>query len=38
MSDALLTLRGIDEHFGPGEALYRVDLDLPAGAVDRGAS
>ena len=33
MSDALLQLRGIDKHFGPVQALYGVDLDLPAGQV-----
>ncbi|MGA9774577.1 MAG: ATP-binding cassette domain-containing protein [Candidatus Dormiibacterota bacterium] len=30
---ALLQLRGIDKHFGPVQALYQVDLDLPAGQV-----
>ena len=25
--------RVIDKHFGPAQALYRVDLDLPAGQV-----
>jgi ABC-type sugar transport system ATPase subunit len=29
----LLRLRGIDKHFGPVQALYGVDLDLPAGQV-----
>jgi ABC-type sugar transport system ATPase subunit len=29
----LLRLRGIDKHFGPVQALYGVDLDLPAGTV-----
>jgi ABC-type sugar transport system ATPase subunit len=29
----LLTARGIDKHFGAVQALYKVDLDLPAGAV-----
>ena len=29
----LLTLREIDKHFGPVQALYRVNLDLPAGQV-----
>jgi ABC-type sugar transport system ATPase subunit len=29
----LLSLRGISKHFGPVQALYRVDLDLPAGHV-----
>jgi ABC-type sugar transport system ATPase subunit len=30
---ALLELRGIDKHFGPVQALYGVNLDLPAGLV-----
>jgi ABC-type sugar transport system ATPase subunit len=29
----LLSLRGIDKHFGPVQVLYGVDLDLPAGQV-----
>src|SRR3974377_411589 len=29
----LVKLRGIDKHFGPVQALYGVDLDLPAGQV-----
>src|SRR4029077_15099023 len=29
----LVKLRGIDKHFGPVQALYEVDLDLPAGQV-----
>jgi D-xylose transport system ATP-binding protein len=29
----LLRLRGIDKHFGPVQALYGVNLDLPAGQV-----
>jgi D-xylose transport system ATP-binding protein len=29
----LLRLRGIDKHFGPVQALTRVDLDIPAGKV-----
>jgi len=29
--EPLLKLRGIDKHFGPVQALYGVDLDLPAG-------
>jgi ABC-type sugar transport system ATPase subunit len=29
----LLTARGIDKHFGAVQALHKVDLDLPAGAV-----
>jgi ABC-type sugar transport system ATPase subunit len=31
--EALLKLRGIDKHFGPVQALYKVNLDLPAGQV-----
>src|SRR5262247_4305969 len=31
--EPLLRLRGIDKHFGPVQALYGVDLDLPAGQV-----
>jgi ABC-type sugar transport system ATPase subunit len=31
--EPLLKLRGIDKHFGPVQALYHVDLDLPAGQV-----
>ena len=30
---ALLSLRGIDKHFGPVQALTRVDLDVPAAQV-----
>jgi ABC-type sugar transport system ATPase subunit len=30
---ALLQIRGLDKHFGPVQALYHVDLDLPAGKV-----
>ncbi len=30
---ALLQLRGVDKHFGPVQALYHVDLDLPSGQV-----
>src|SRR5262249_25893014 len=29
--EPLLRLRGIDKHFGPGQALYGGDLDLPPG-------
>src|ERR1700739_1221636 len=29
--EPLLKLRGIDKHFGPVQALYGVNLDLPAG-------
>jgi ABC-type sugar transport system ATPase subunit len=32
-SEPLLKLRGIDKHFGPVQALYGVNLDLPAGQV-----
>src|SRR6202035_1299748 len=32
-AEPLLQLRGIDKHFGPVQALYQVDLDLPAGQV-----
>ncbi len=28
-AEPLLKLRGIDKHFGPVQALYGVDLDLP---------
>src|SRR6202171_613949 len=31
--EPLLRLRGIDKHFGPVQALYGVNLDLPAGQV-----
>jgi ABC-type sugar transport system ATPase subunit len=31
--ESLLTVRGLDKHFGPVQALYHVDLDLPAGKV-----
>jgi ABC-type sugar transport system ATPase subunit len=31
--EPLLKMRGIDKHFGPVQALYGVDLDLPAGQV-----
>jgi ABC-type sugar transport system ATPase subunit len=31
--EVLLRLRGIDKHFGPVQALYKVNLDLPAGQV-----
>ena len=30
---SLLTLRGINKHFGPVQALVGVDLDIPSGAV-----
>ena len=32
-AEPLLKLRGIDKHFGPVQALYGVNLDLPAGNV-----
>src|ERR1700726_3281491 len=32
-AEPLLRLRGIDKHFGPVQALYGVNLDLPAGQV-----
>jgi ABC-type sugar transport system ATPase subunit len=32
-TEPLLKVRGIDKHFGPVQALYHVDLDLPAGQV-----
>ena len=32
-SDPLLKMRGISKHFGAVQALYQVDLDLPAGQV-----
>ena len=32
-AEPLLKLRGIEKHFGPVQALYNVDLDLPAGQV-----
>ena len=32
-SEPRLKLRGIDKHFGPVQALYQVNLDLPAGQV-----
>jgi ABC-type sugar transport system ATPase subunit len=31
--EVLLKLRGIDKHFGPVQALHKVNLDLPAGQV-----
>jgi ABC-type sugar transport system ATPase subunit len=31
--NALLSLRGIDKHFGAVQALFGVDLDLPAGQI-----
>src|SRR5215831_2779744 len=32
-TEPLLRVRGIDKHFGAVQALYGVDLDLPAGQV-----
>src|SRR5215471_8147642 len=32
-TEPLLKVRGLDKHFGPVQALYNVDLDLPAGQV-----
>ena len=32
-TEPLVKLRGIDKHFGPVQALYEVNLDLPAGQV-----
>jgi ABC-type sugar transport system ATPase subunit len=31
--ESLLTVRGLEKHFGPVQALYAVDLDLPAGCI-----
>ena len=31
--EPLLKVRGLDKHFGPVQALYQVDLDLPLGQV-----
>ncbi len=31
--EALLAVRGVQKHFGPVQALYNVDLDVPAGKV-----
>src|SRR5207245_997707 len=33
MAEPLLKVRGVDKHFGAVQALYGVDLDLPAGKV-----
>jgi D-xylose transport system ATP-binding protein len=33
VGESLLRVRGVDKHFGPVQALYKVDLDLPAGEV-----
>src|ERR1700693_2434931 len=32
-TEPLLKVRGIEKHFGAVQALYAVDLDLPAGQV-----
>jgi len=32
-TEPLLKVRGLDKHFGPVQALYQVDLDIPAGQV-----
>jgi len=32
-AEPLLKLRGVEKHFGPVQALYNVDLDLPAAQV-----
>ncbi len=32
-TDALLEVRELDKHFGPVQALYHVDLDIPSGQV-----
>src|SRR6266702_8958046 len=32
-AEPLLKVRGIDKHFGAVQALYGVDLDLPAGKI-----
>ena len=32
-TEPLLKVRGLDKHFGPVQALYHVDLDLPSGQV-----
>src|ERR1700740_262269 len=32
-AEPLVKLRGIDKHFGAVQALYQVNLDLPAGQV-----
>src|SRR5712664_4069770 len=33
VAEPLLKVRGIDKHFGAVQALYHVELDLPAGQV-----
>ena len=32
-AEPLLKVRGLDKHFGPVQALFQVDLDLPSGQV-----
>src|SRR5947199_320928 len=32
-AEPLLKIRELDKHFGPVQALYQVDLDIPAGQV-----
>src|SRR5437879_10232191 len=32
-NEPLLKIRELDKHFGPVQALYHVDLDLPSGQV-----
>ena len=32
-AEPLLKLRGVEKHFGPVQALYNVDLDLPVGHI-----
>ena len=32
-TEPLLKVRGLEKHFGPVQALYAVDLDLPAGNI-----
>jgi ABC-type sugar transport system ATPase subunit len=33
VTEPLLKVRGLEKHFGPVQALYKADLDLPAGQV-----
>jgi ABC-type sugar transport system ATPase subunit len=33
VTEPLLKVSGLDKHFGPVQALYKVDLDVPAGQV-----
>jgi len=32
-SESLLQIKGLDKHFGPVQALYHVDLELPSSQV-----